>query len=84
MSCVELNPRNEDDMRLAGVLLPWTIHAEGIAADQSIPFSVSDTGTSAAFDLTVDEHRTLVELLTAGGVDPGHLEVLPTRRKLFS
>jgi hypothetical protein len=82
--CVELDPGDDADMELAAALVPWTIHAEGIARDQSIAYSVNDTGTSAAFELTTGEHQRLVALLHERGVDGRYLVVLPRRRKQFN
>jgi hypothetical protein len=81
---VDLDPRDDTDIEHALSLVPWTINAEGIADDQSIAYSVNDSGTSAAFELTPAEHAELTMALADKGVDPRCLVALPRRRKTFS
>ncbi len=81
---VGLDPRDNMDFELASALVPWTIYAEGIANDRSIAYSANDTGTSAVFELTVDEHAELLAQLTASNVDPELLRVFPRKHKTYT
>ena len=66
---IDLDLRKDDDFQLAAALVPYTIGATGIADDNRIIYSGHDTGTSAYFELTEDEHQTTLQFMTAAGVD---------------
>ncbi len=67
---IDLDPRKDDDFQLAVALVPHTIDGTGIAYDNRIIYSGNDTGTSAYFELTEDEHQRTVPFMTAAGVSP--------------
>ena len=74
---VELDLSNDYDMTFALALVPWTISAEGWSKDDVLEYAVSDTGTSASFELTPADLARVIQRLGDEGVDPRALEVLP-------
>lgn len=75
---IDLDLRKDDDFQLAVALVPYTIDGTGIADDNRIIYSATDTGTSAYFELTDDEHQTTEQFMTAAGVNANWLIPFPT------
>ena len=55
---IDVDMRKDDDFQLAVALVLDTIDGTGIADDNRIIYRATDTGTSACFELTDDEHQT--------------------------
>ena len=75
---IDLDLRNDEDFQLAVALAPYTIDGTGIADDNRIIYSGNDTGTSAYFELTEEEHQTTVQFMTGAGVNPDWLISFPS------
>ncbi len=80
---IDLDPRKDDDFQLAVALVPYTIDGAGIADDRII-YSGNDTGTSACFELTEDEHQTTAQFMTAAGASAVWLIPFGPAQNLYS
>ena len=76
---IDLDLDKDDDFQLAMALVPYTIDGTGTAEDNQITYSGTDTGTSATFELTEDEHQTTLQFVTAAGVSADWLIPFPPK-----
>ncbi|MEL7974655.1 DUF1990 domain-containing protein [Isoptericola sp. F-RaC21] len=79
-SAVALDPRDDEDLDIALALAPHSIGGSGISARGDLVWDVNDTGTSAAFRLTLGEADVVRSAIEHAGGCVDDLTPLAERR----
>lgn len=75
-----LDPRDDHDVELVLAVAPFTVGGDGLSfGSGALVWSVSDTGTSLAFELLPAELTVVRASLREGGHDPDDLVALDVR-----